>query len=131
MPRLDGILEVALYVENVDHSVRFYKTLLDLDVIDSDERLCALGIGGKQLLLICQKTASADLPRGSHYADGRQHVAFAVPAAELAAWKARLDEQGVSIEEDRHWARGGRSLYFRDPDGHLLELATPGVWSVY
>ena len=23
------------------------------------------------------------------------------------------------------------SIYFRDPDGHLLELATPGLWSVY
>ena len=29
------------------------------------------------------------------------------------------------------WSRGGRSIYFRDPDGHLLELATPGLWAVY
>jgi catechol 2,3-dioxygenase-like lactoylglutathione lyase family enzyme len=30
-----------------------------------------------------------------------------------------------------HEMRGGTSLYFRDPDGHLVELATPGLWSIY
>ena len=29
------------------------------------------------------------------------------------------------------WPRGGESLYFRDPDGHLVELATPGLWANY
>ncbi|MDQ3753396.1 MAG: glyoxalase, partial [Acidobacteriota bacterium] len=29
------------------------------------------------------------------------------------------------------WNRGGTSLYFRDPDNHLLELATPGLWAIY
>ena len=38
---------------------------------------------------------------------------------------------GVAIEGRNDWSRGGRSIYFRDPDRHLLELATPGLWSVY
>jgi catechol 2,3-dioxygenase-like lactoylglutathione lyase family enzyme len=29
------------------------------------------------------------------------------------------------------WPRGGRSVYFRDLDGYLLELATPGLWRIY
>jgi catechol 2,3-dioxygenase-like lactoylglutathione lyase family enzyme len=29
------------------------------------------------------------------------------------------------------WPRGGRSVYFRDPDGHSVELATPGLWETY
>jgi catechol 2,3-dioxygenase-like lactoylglutathione lyase family enzyme len=37
----------------------------------------------------------------------------------------------VSIEGEMKWPRGGTSLYFRDPDGHLVELATPGLWSIY
>jgi len=31
----------------------------------------------------------------------------------------------------QHSPRGGTSLYFRDPNGHMLELATPGLWSIY
>ena len=37
----------------------------------------------------------------------------------------------VEIEGRTDWPRGGHSIYFRDPDGHLLELATPGLWTVY
>ncbi len=35
------------------------------------------------------------------------------------------------MEEKRAWELGGRSLYFRDLDRHLIEVATPGVWSIY
>jgi catechol 2,3-dioxygenase-like lactoylglutathione lyase family enzyme len=42
-----------------------------------------------------------------------------------------LQERGIAIESAVDWPRGGRSLYFRDPDRHLLELITPGCWSIY
>jgi catechol 2,3-dioxygenase-like lactoylglutathione lyase family enzyme len=131
VPQLNGLLEVALYVDNVERSVQFYQTLFGFTIIASDERLSALGVAGKQVLLVCQRTASANLPAGSHYAHGEQHVAFAVPATEFDAWQTRLEFHGVAVEEMRQWNRGGRSLYFRDPDRHLIELASPGVWSIY
>src|SRR5262249_6395192 len=60
---------------------------------------------------------------------GRLHLAFAIPASELEAWRDRLQPHGVPIEGEVKGPRGGTSLYFRDPDGHLVELATPGLWS--
>jgi catechol 2,3-dioxygenase-like lactoylglutathione lyase family enzyme len=131
VPQLNGVLEVAVYVDDMDRSVRFYQDLFGFDIIAADDRLCALGVGTKQVLLVCRRTASANLPIGSHDASGQQHVAFAVPSAALDAWQARLEQQGVAIEDVKRWARGGRSLYFRDPDRHLIELASPGVWSIY
>jgi catechol 2,3-dioxygenase-like lactoylglutathione lyase family enzyme len=62
---------------------------------------------------------------------GELHLAFAIRPSELAKWEAWLAESGISIEEKRVWERGGESIYFRDLDRHLIELATPGVWSVY
>lgn len=131
MPQLDGILETALYVNDLERSVRFYQALFGFQVVSSGKRLCALGVAGWQVLLLCKKRASASLARGAHDGDGQLHLAFAVPAAELDTWEAWLTQHGVPVEERRTWERGGRSLYFRDPDGHLVELATPGTWSIY
>ncbi len=58
-------------------------------------------------------------------------MAFAIPAAELDAWEEHLGRQGVAIESRVSWPAGGRSLFFRDPNRHLLELATPGAWPAY
>src|SRR6266567_9531276 len=66
-----------------------------------------------------------------HDGDGELHVAFGIPSAELANWESWLQTRGIAVEERRTWELGGWSLYFRDPDRHLIELATPGTWSVY
>jgi catechol 2,3-dioxygenase-like lactoylglutathione lyase family enzyme len=66
-----------------------------------------------------------------HDGHGPVHVAFSIAADERQAWEKRLNEAGVPIEGRAHWPRGGDSIYFRDPDGHLLELATPGLWVGY
>ncbi len=51
-----------------------------------------------------------------------------MPADALEDWAARLERHGVAIESRVTWRNGERSLYVRDPDGHSLERATPGVW---
>ncbi len=130
-PRLDGVLETALYVDDLERSARFYQSLFEFPIIASGERLIALSVEGHQVLLLFKKGGSANLPVTPHDGDGRLHLAFAIAASELGAWETWLRERNIPIEEDRVWERGGRSLYFRDPDGHLLEVATPGVWTIY
>lgn len=66
-----------------------------------------------------------------HDGEGELHLAFAIHAETLADWEAWLEENQIEIEEKRAWERGGHSLYFRDPDRHLIEIATPGVWPTY
>ena len=66
-----------------------------------------------------------------HDGHGPLHMAFTVEADALADWEARLTRHGIPVEGRTKWTRGGESIYFRDPDGHLLELATPGLWKTY
>jgi catechol 2,3-dioxygenase-like lactoylglutathione lyase family enzyme len=66
-----------------------------------------------------------------HDGSGPLHIAFAISAGELAGWEERLQANDIPIEGRTEWPRGGISIYFRDPDGHLLELATPGLWATY
>lgn len=130
-PKTDGILESSLYVSDVPRSVRFYQEIFGFSVIsDFAERGCALHAGPNQVLLLFKKGASRAIP-SPHDGDGELHLAFAIPAAELANWESWLQQKGIAVEEKRTWELGGWSLYFRDPDRHLLELATPGVWSAY
>jgi catechol 2,3-dioxygenase-like lactoylglutathione lyase family enzyme len=129
--KTDGILESSLYVSDLPRSVRFYQEIFGFSVIsDFGERGCAMHAGPQQVLLLFKKGASLATST-PHDGDGELHLAFAIPADELANWESWLHERGIAVEEKRTWELGGWSLYFRDPDRHLLELATPGVWSVY
>ncbi len=130
-PKTDGILESSLYVSDVPRSVRFYQEIFGFSVISEfGERGCAMHAGPSQVLLLFKKGASRAIT-SPHDGDGELHLAFAIPTAELANWESWLQENAIAVEEKRTWESGGRSLYFRDPDRHLLELATPGTWSVY
>jgi catechol 2,3-dioxygenase-like lactoylglutathione lyase family enzyme len=134
---LDRVIETSLNVDDLDRAARFYEDVLGLDKLTGDQRFRAFDVGGKSVLLLFQGGATREtvyLPGGTippHDGHGPLHIAFAVSAAELAQWEARLGEHGVAIEGRTHWSRGGHSIYFRDPDGHLLELATPGLWATY
>lgn len=136
-PPLRRILETALYVADLERSRSFYETVLGLEVMVSDERLVALDAGGGTVLLLFLQGASTEgagdedgaIP--DHDGRGRVHFAFAVDADTLDAWREHLGTQDVAVESEREWPRGATSLYFRDPDGHLVELATPGIWPTY
>ena len=136
--RVSGVLETSLYVEDVRRSADFYARLFDFKVIDEgSSRMRALAAGDRQVLLLFQRGGSANgvrLPEGfipGHDACGAQHLAFAIDADQLDAWRRRLPEAGIAVESEVKWPRGGTSLYFRDPDGHSIELVTPGCWAVY
>jgi catechol 2,3-dioxygenase-like lactoylglutathione lyase family enzyme len=127
---IQGVVETCLYVADMRRSAQFYEDVLGLQPIDADERITAMSIGGHQVLLLCKKGASRNWT-APHDGEGELHVAFAIARDDFQDWERRLGEHGVKIEHRRDWPRGGKSLYFRDPDRHLVELATPGVWSVY
>jgi catechol 2,3-dioxygenase-like lactoylglutathione lyase family enzyme len=137
MPDLLGVLETSLYVDAFERACPFYEQVLGLNSIYRDARLCAYDVGGRGVLLLFLRGASltpSHLPGGivpPHDGDGPIHMAFSIAADALPAWEAHLAEAGVAIDSRVKWPRGGESIYFRDPDGHVLELATPGLWPGY
>jgi catechol 2,3-dioxygenase-like lactoylglutathione lyase family enzyme len=137
MPEVTGVVETCLYVDDLEHAADFYEDVFEFKRLSSDERFCALSVADRSVLLLFRKgatLASIPTPGGAippHDGAGQVHVAFSIPAAAEAEWRRRLAERGISVESTVDWPRGGRSLYFRDPDQHLLELITPGCWSIY
>jgi catechol 2,3-dioxygenase-like lactoylglutathione lyase family enzyme len=131
------VLETALYVDDLERAGRFYGDALGLEPMVQDSRMWALDCGKASVLLLFRRGGTleaVELPGGRippHDGSGPTHLAFAVAAAELPEWEARLAECGIGIEARMKWPRGGESIYFRDPDHHLVELATPGLWANY
>ena len=137
-PPLTGVLETALYVADLERSAAFYQRLLGArELLAEADRMRALDVAGRQVLLLFRVGASDrdnPVPGGvvpAHDARGRMHVCFAIPAASLDAWERHLATLDVAVESRVHAERGATCLYVRDPDGHLVELATPGLWEVY
>ena len=137
MPKLAGVIETALYVDDLPRAIAFYQDILGLAALNQDTRFAAFDVGGRSVLLLFKRGATLEtvhLPGGTippHDGHGPLHIAFSVTSDELQAWETRLVEQGIAIEARTAWPRGGHSIYFRDPDNHLLELVTPGVWAIY
>jgi catechol 2,3-dioxygenase-like lactoylglutathione lyase family enzyme len=138
MPSLNGVLETSLYVDDLDRASRFYEDLFGLSrIIEGDARLRAYSVAGRSVLLLFKRGASncvTQLPfgkMGPHDGSGSLHLAFSISIEDLSGWEKVLADRGIAVESRVHWPRGGTSLYFRDPDNHLVELATPGVWTIY
>ena len=136
IPRVQRILETALYCAGLAQTAAFYQQLLNVTPMLSGDRLVALDAGQGTVLLLFQhgNSGALETPGGlvpGHDGSGPVHIAFAIERGNLSVWESRLAHLGIDIESRVHWAGGGTSLYFRDPEGRSVELATPGIWPTY
>jgi catechol 2,3-dioxygenase-like lactoylglutathione lyase family enzyme len=133
-PKATGITESALYVDDLPRAADFYQELLGGTVVRRDERFCAIRLAPEQVLLLFLRgssTGTVDLGFGriiGHDGSGPLHVCFGIDGGQVSVWEDRLQELGIEVESRVDWPGGATSLFFRDPDGHAVELATPGLW---
>ena len=139
IPAIHGVVETILYTDDLARATEFYRDVLGLTPMKGDgERFQALDTGASRVLLLFKRGGTLvpqPVPSGGvippHDGSGPLHLAFAIAAVDYDKWCARLLDCGVTIESETQWERGGRSVYFRDPDKHLVELVTPGIWPNY
>ena len=127
-----GILETCLYADDLGAAENFYRTILGLEVSVKDEGRHVFFRCGHRVFLIFNPARTRELVTDipPHGADGPGHAAFAVREDELSTWRAHMKRQGVVIEREITWPNGGGSIYFRDPAGNSIELATPKIWGL-
>src|SRR5947207_5569398 len=119
-PRIARVVETALDCEDLARSAAFYLALFDSTPMVSSDRLVAIDAGEGTVLLLFQRGLSAEPMETAggivppHDPAGPGHLAFAIDAADVPAWEARLAELGIAIESRMRWPRGGFSIYFRD-----------------
>ena len=135
--QVGGILETALYVADVKRSAAFYRRLFGFPTLLESERLIALDVAGRSVLLLFPEGGTKDpfpVPGGGGVipphggSAGGYHFAFSIASEDVEAWQRRLESEGVAVESVVTWPGGAKSVYFRDPDDNLAELITAGFW---
>jgi catechol 2,3-dioxygenase-like lactoylglutathione lyase family enzyme len=138
--KLNGLVETALFVEDLSRACNFYEQILGLQKVRLSDRGCVFRVSEQRYFLLVErdaahtpnKTASGEIlppvALPEHESRGPGHVAFGISKADVDHWRTKLAKDHVEILRDIEWETGARSLYFRDPDGHMIELASPGIW---
>ncbi len=133
-PQIDGILETAVYVDDMEAAHTFYSGVLGLERMVAGERLYAYDAGPAQTLLVFHRghtgedveTDGGIVP--GHDTSGHSHFAFRISAGQLQPWRDYLAEQGIVMISEVIRPAGGTSIYFNDPEGNVLELAAAPLW---
>ncbi len=132
--RLLGLHHVTLICPDLERTTAFYRDLLGLALVregvnddDPDARHFWFGdADAARRHACCRSSSTRRWTTGKVGTGTMHHVAFAVASPdELDAWRDYLRAHGVECTDV--FDRGGlRSIYFRDPDGHIVEIATRG-----
>ncbi len=131
---LAGILETALYIDDLGEARDFYGRVLGLpEVAAVAGRHVFFRCGNAMVLLfVAGKTVKPSnnpkMPVPAHGAVGDGHMCFRANADELVRWVVHLRKNNVAIEADFQWPNGARSVYVRDPSGNSIEFAEPQLW---
>ncbi|MCU0634897.1 MAG: VOC family protein [Gemmatimonadaceae bacterium] len=128
-----GLHHITLVARNARRTLAFYRDVLGLSLV---KQTVNFDDPGAYHLYFGDPTGApgtlvtffewADAPQGRFGIGGVHHVAFGTASREtLLMWKRWLSDHGIPVTGplDRGWFT---SLYFRDPDGQVLEIATMG-----
>lgn len=133
-PPIRGVLETAIYSDDLEQAHRFYCGVIGLERVLDTPRMATYAVAPGQVLLVFRRGMTAsdnETPGGvvpGHHSEGPAHFAFAIDADRYDEWKAHLHSAGIPVRSEVVWREGAKSLYFDDPDGNVVEMATPGLW---
>jgi len=132
---LEGVLEVAIYVDDLAAAGTFYGDVLGFEKVIASEGVFVFFRCGGTIVLLFNPEETKKQPFApparqipGHGASGAGHICFRATGDKFDLWRARLIACDIEIEAEITWDNGARSVYFRDPAGNSLEFAEPKLW---
>jgi catechol 2,3-dioxygenase-like lactoylglutathione lyase family enzyme len=134
--KFEKIVETCIYSPDLKIMKDFYVNRLGLDLISEEERRHVFLKAGKSMLLVFNPentslAVNSTFPtHGACTPPSSIHFALEIEQAGYEAAKNLLVQNKIAIEKEMSWGSGGKSVYFRDPAGNLVEIVTKGQWPV-
>ncbi len=122
--QLEGIDHVAVGVRDVERSAKWYIEVLGFERLHEgmwDGTPTFIGKGNTGLALF-PASPNAKSTQGTHRDIRMLHLAFRASRENFLAAQCELEKRGIKFEFQDHEI--SHSIYFRDPDGHQLEITT-------
>lgn len=118
--KIKGINHITFSVSNLEKSIEFYKNVFDAKLLVKGEKLAYFDLQGIWLAL----NVESDIERNEIY-QSYTHMSFSIDEEDYEFMVEKLNKLNVNIREGRpRHKEEGKSIYFRDPDGHLFEFHT-------
>jgi lactoylglutathione lyase len=120
-----GISAITAFVEDLDDAKQFYAEVFDLPLVFEDDASAVFNFGNTIINLLKSEAAHALIePAAVASPDAGARIQFTIEVDDVDAMCAQLAERGVELLNgpmDRPW--GIRTASFRDPGGHIWEIA--------
>ncbi|QOR35494.1 metallothiol transferase FosB [Clostridium sp. 'deep sea'] len=115
-----SINHLTFSVSNLQLAVNFYQNVFNAKLLVLGDKLAYFDLNGIWLALNLEQ----DIPRNEIY-QSYTHISFSITEQEYPIMLKKLQDLRINIIESRvRHDNEGKSIYFRDPDGHLFELHT-------
>lgn len=127
--RYSQIKETCLYISDLDIAQQFYGEILEMPIISKVEgRHIFFRCGSSILLCFIPEATQNETNLPSHFAKGKQHIAFEVPAKDYLKTKVDILKKGIVPTHEQEWKKDLQSFYFEDSFGNVLEIVPTGIW---
>ncbi len=114
----------VLYISSIEKAVKFYESVLGLEIIEFAEGRFCIKIGNQKINLHEKDTVAT--PKAKEFKVGVMDVCF-ISDTPLEDIKEKIEESGIELIEFDVPRTGSnyplRSLYFYDFDGNLIEVS--------
>jgi predicted enzyme related to lactoylglutathione lyase len=119
MPKTYGLTHLAVTVRDIEATLKFYTHVFDMEVMYHQEKMVQLTTPGNHDILVFEEKEEALIGQSG----GIAHYGFRLKqAADIEVMYQKVVEAGGEIIDKGEFVPGSPYLFFKDPDGYILEV---------